>query len=117
LGEVAQSELVEHYLNSDLMIFPSNAETFGNPIIESMFFSLPLIMPNKDYALTLLGNKGAYYDSQSEESCLNLITGLLTDREKYYQYSIYCYERSFLFPDSKSWVNKYVKLLEASDEI
>lgn len=117
LGEIIQSELAKHYLNSDLMIFPSNAETFGNPIIESMFFSLPLIMPNKDYALTLLGNKGAYYDSQSEESCLDLITGLLTDREKYYQYSIYCYERSFLFPDSKNWVNKYVKLLEASDEI
>jgi len=117
LGEIDQSELSIHYENSDFMIFPSNAETFGNPIIESMFFSLPLILPNREYALTLLGDGGAFYDAQSEVECLDLINSFLIDKAKYSQYAEYCYKRSLIFSDPEEWVNSYLDLLEVPGEI
>jgi glycosyltransferase involved in cell wall biosynthesis len=116
LSELNQSELSQNYMKSDFMIFPSNAETFGNPIIESLSFSLPIILPNKGYARTLVGENGAYYDAKDVNSCFHLISDFLLNEEKYVEYAGYCYSRSMTFPDPTTWVNQYLDLFN-KDEI
>lgn len=111
LTELSQPALAKYYMSADFMIFPSNAETFGNPIIEALFFSLPLILPNKGYAKALLGDKGSFYDSGCVDSCFHLLKSFLDDEERYIRYVEYCYSRSLLFPNPSRWVDLYLGLL------
>jgi glycosyltransferase involved in cell wall biosynthesis len=116
IGEINQSELIEFYKKSDLVIFPSKSETFGNPLIEGMFFSIPIIAPDKDYSRSILGKAGLFYKEDSADDCMSLLISLLSDRSKYLSYSQASYERSFAFPDSKEWFNQYLSLVEDYNE-
>jgi len=116
LNELSQQELAQYYVSADFMIFPSIAETFGNPIIEALFFSLPLILPNRGYAKALLGEGGAYYDPVSVDSCFHLLKTLIKNEESYIRYAEYCYSRSLVFPNSSRWVHLFKGLLRGSCE-
>ena len=51
------SDLVFFYKNAQALIHPSLSEGFGLPIIESMYFNLPIIASNIDVFRETLGNK------------------------------------------------------------
>ncbi len=41
IGELSQTDLTKYYQNATAIFFPSSEETFGNGLIEGMFFKLP----------------------------------------------------------------------------
>lgn len=106
LGELGQDKLIQVYRNADAAIFPSKAETFGNPLIEAMRFSLPVIAPNKEYARSILSNAGCYYSENDAKSCYEVFSKLRQDN---FFYSKAC-ERSFVrgssFPNSREWLDQ-----------
>ncbi|MDT0627741.1 glycosyltransferase [Alteromonas sp. W364] len=73
IGEVEQSSLQAEYLSADLFIFPSKSETFGNPIIEAMFYACPLMLPNLEYAIALADGAAEFYNPDDVLECCNKI--------------------------------------------
>jgi glycosyltransferase involved in cell wall biosynthesis len=112
IGEIAQDQLIPYYKKCHMAIFPSYAETFGNPLIEAMYFSLPLITPQKDYSEAIVGIDGLFYKEDSVESCFSVINSLLSNSTEYKRASEYSYIRSMAFPNSVDWYEKYHVLLE-----
>jgi len=112
IGEISQVLLCKYYQECDLAIFPSNAETFGNPLIEAMLFSLPVIAPNKDYAKAILGLSGIFYNDDDEVECLELIQYTIKSKTVYEKSSDESYQRSTIFPDSSSWFEQYYSILK-----
>mgnify|MGYP005988570873 CR=1 FL=1 len=112
IGEIDQTELASYYEKSHLFIFPSNSETFGNPLIEAMKFALPIIVPDLQYAHSVVEEAGIYYHPTNHEECSKIINSLIID-EKYYSYkSLESYKQFVNYPEVDEWVNKYFNLLE-----
>jgi glycosyltransferase involved in cell wall biosynthesis len=47
---LSDTELSNLYLKSTALIFPSLSEGFGLPLIEAMFYKLPILVSNRDFA-------------------------------------------------------------------
>ena len=50
LGWLDRNELVDLYLNSDVALVPSLFESFSGSYIEAMYYELPLIVSDLDFA-------------------------------------------------------------------
>lgn len=81
IGELPQQQLIDYYQQTDLFIFPSKSETFGNPIIEAMFFSCPLLLPDLGYSRALAESVAKFYDPSSANECADAIVQIATNSE------------------------------------
>lgn len=111
LGEIAQEELQHYYLNSHLFIFPSESETFGNPLVEAMSFGLPAIVPSLGYSRSILGASGIYYDENDVADCVKNIESLVQDTLHYRRKSCESYSQLDLYLASRIWAENYMKLI------
>lgn len=111
VGEISQEKLQELYLNSDLAIFPSKTETFGNPLVEALYFALPVIAPSREYAIDILGDAGIFYTPESIENCTQVIFDISNSEQTYHEYSLKSLKRSVIFPNAKKWFQLYQNVL------
>jgi glycosyltransferase involved in cell wall biosynthesis len=69
------------YAEADALLFLSLTESYGFPLIESMFIGLPIICPNLPYAHALCGDQAIYFEANDiqslREACIELKTRLL----------------------------------------
>jgi hypothetical protein len=105
IGEVAQEELHYYYKNALMLFFPSQAETFGNSIVEAMCFGLPIFINNKPYAKTLCGEAAYYCDLAST---VNVIDDLKEFISKIDEYSDKSKRKSSGLLNSDDWINKII---------
>lgn len=61
VGLLNSNEMIEIYSKTDALIFLSDEESYGFPLIEAMFIGLPIICPDLPYARTLCGSEAIYY--------------------------------------------------------
>lgn len=54
VGSLSYDRVLEYYKSSDLLLFPSDIETLGLPLIEAMQFNLSIIAADKEYAREVL---------------------------------------------------------------
>lgn len=54
IGFVSQNELMAHYFNADVIIFPSLHESFGLGLIEATKFNLPIMASNLPYVFEVV---------------------------------------------------------------
>jgi glycosyltransferase involved in cell wall biosynthesis len=113
VGEVSQEKLQELYLRCNLAIFPSKTETFGNPLVEALYFGLPVIAPSRDYAVDILAGAGVFYTPECVDNCIQKITDIINSEDKYHSYSSKSLERAKVFPDAEKWFNYYQVLISA----
>lgn len=66
LGWLDRNELVDLYLNSDVALVPSLFESFSGSYIEAMYYELPLIVSDLDFAREICG-KAAIYVAPTDE--------------------------------------------------
>jgi glycosyltransferase involved in cell wall biosynthesis len=111
LGEISQQELQHYYLNSHLFIYPSESETFGNPLVEAMSFGLPVIVPSLGYSRSVLGASGIYYDVNDVTDCVEKIESVVHDTLHYRKKSCESYSQLDLYLVSKIWAENYIKLI------
>ena len=57
IGYIDQKELLNYYLEVDALLFLSLEESYGLPLIEAMYFNLPIIVPDLEYARYLCGDR------------------------------------------------------------
>ncbi|WP_316746902.1 glycosyltransferase [Pedobacter gandavensis] len=58
LGYINKEQMVEQYINADIVVFPSLIETFGLPLIEAASLNKRIICANEKYAYETLANYG-----------------------------------------------------------
>ncbi|AWW50625.1 glycosyl transferase family 1 [Polynucleobacter paneuropaeus] len=76
VGFLSPSELIDAYKGVDALLFLSNKESFGFPLLEAMFLGLPVICPDLPYAHALCGKGAIYFDPDSIESLENALNRL-----------------------------------------
>ena len=111
LGEIDQKALVVYYMDSHVFLFPSESETFGNPLIEAMGYGLPVLVPDAGYAHAVVGQAGTYYEIDNADDCAEKLISLVNDQQKYTGKSIESFSGFGLFPDASEWVRKYLGIL------
>jgi len=85
LGFVNQSKLPEVYAASDLMVLPSQNETWGLVVNEAMACGLPVVVSDRVGArldLVVPGVTGEVYPVGDVHALANILRDLLSDREK-----------------------------------
>lgn len=112
IGEVSQQELAREYAKADAAIFPSRAETFGNPLVEAMRFALPVVAPRKGYALAVLGDSGIYYDEDDVEGCAEACSALFADPAGYAKACEAAYRQGQIYPEVPEWAQKMTDLVD-----
>lgn len=82
-----QHELKQLYVQSDIMIFPSNYEIFGMVLLEAMYFDLPVISSNNGGSDTLISNgvNGVIVEEFGVQQWCDAIVDIKTNKEKYHQ--------------------------------
>lgn len=84
-GFLSAEQMRKAYAEADALLFLSLTESYGFPLIESMFIGLPIICPNLAYARELCGAQAIYFDANDIESlrqaCIELKTRLLSGWE------------------------------------
>ncbi len=103
LGHLNTKELAQVYASSDLFVFPSVTETFGNVILEAMASGLPPIVANSFGASELISNfeNGILATPNSAEDLARAIELLLDDDTLRRKIAQNAYE----FALSYSWEN------------
>jgi len=79
LGYVPYREIEKKYKESDLFVFASSCETFGQIIIEAMSAGLPIACSERSAMSELLQNCGVYFNPEDSSSISDAICRLLDD--------------------------------------
>lgn len=78
----SRSDLLFFYKHAKALIHPSLSEGFGLPLVEAMYFNLPIIGSNISVFKELLGDTYTSFDPQSREDMVDKIQGFLKSPTK-----------------------------------
>src|SRR3989339_129612 len=111
LGELSHEKLAPYYQKSLCLFFPSSSETFGIPLVEAMFFELPIILPNLPYAYSMRDDSTLYYNLDNYEDAFRKIC-YICNEHNWEIYSEKSGQQFAKFPSPEEWVAKYLELLK-----
>ncbi len=76
VGFLSATEMIQAYGEVDGLLFLSNDESYGFPLVEAMFMGLPILCPDLPYAHALCADGAIYFDPYSIESLRNAVEAL-----------------------------------------
>lgn len=79
LGSVPSSQLVDLYRTATLFVFPSQVETFGNPLVEAMASGCAIVSADTAAMPEVLGDAGIYFSPSDVSGLADRILKLLGD--------------------------------------
>jgi glycosyltransferase involved in cell wall biosynthesis len=79
-GEVEEQELNRIYQSASALIFPSRYEGFGIPLIEAMYFGLPIICGRGGSQPEVAGEAALYVNAEDPEDIASAMIRLTEDR-------------------------------------
>jgi len=100
-GSLPYESLEKIYKNSDLFLFASSCETFGQIVTEAMSAGLPIACSNKSALPDVLGDCGVYFNPENPTNIALVLKMLLLDPQLRTNISLKGYNRSKEF----SWKN------------
>ncbi|WP_141266826.1 glycosyltransferase family 1 protein [Thermodesulfovibrio sp. Kuro-1] len=88
-GAVNYKEIFDFYKNADCFVFPSLTETFGLPVIESLYFNVPVILSDgskyKDLFIPfneIARDYAVYFDPYSEHELAEKIIQAIKNKQE-----------------------------------
>ncbi|MEH6931170.1 glycosyltransferase family 4 protein [Bacillus sp. JJ783] len=114
-GYLQGTNLAEVYASSDLMVFPSTTETFGNVVLESLACGTPVIGANSGGVKNIIKDEktGFLCEPKNEDSFLSSIYELLNNEEMRKQMS----QDAHSYAATKSWDEISSDLLMHYDDV
>jgi glycosyltransferase involved in cell wall biosynthesis len=80
LGEVGERELNGLYQSASALVFPSRYEGFGIPLVEAMYFGLPIICGRTGSQPEVAGDAALYVDVEDPQNIAEAMINLTEDR-------------------------------------
>ncbi|EOP49746.1 glycosyltransferase [Bacillus cereus VDM053] len=114
-GYLQDANLAEAYASSDLMVFPSATETFGNVVLESLACGTPVIGANSGGVKNIIIDEktGFLCEPKNEDSFLSSIYSLLNNEEKLKQMGV----AASSYAKSQSWDEIFHSLFNQYEEV
>ena len=97
IPEVNQNDLKHYYQKVDACIFPSQCETFGIGVLESMASSLPILCSKNNPLKDILEKDAIYFDSSNPNDISKKILLIKENKELYLELSSIMYKKSLNF--------------------
>jgi phosphatidylinositol alpha 1,6-mannosyltransferase len=115
LGHQSGKDLSAAYASSDIFVFPSTTETFGNVTIEAMASALPPICSDKGGASGFIkdGITGLITKARDAEDLAQKMEFLLDHTEQREEMS----KQAFLYAQEQTWERSFEKMLRSYDEV
>ncbi len=110
LGQTTHQRVLSILIESDALLFTSEKETLGLPILEAMKAGIPIIAPRLPYAEELLGEAGLYFKSGDKNDLCRAIKQMLVEKKEWVN-KVKIRDK-FLAKDSWSWEDQWSALLE-----
>lgn len=101
-GEISKDEIQALYPTLDLFIFPSLCESIGFPLIEAMYYGLPIIAADMPSNRELLGESGLFFSPHDANALFEKMMLILDNKLNYLALSHDSIERCKLFSWEKS---------------
>ena len=79
-GHVTQTEMVTYYRASDLFVSMSEHEGFGKPLIESMYFELPVMAYASTAVPSTLGGAAVLFHAKEFEALAEMTDMIVSDK-------------------------------------
>ncbi|MDW7726934.1 MAG: glycosyltransferase [Candidatus Methanoperedens sp.] len=98
-GKLDDSALITFYKHASLFINLSEWETFCVPLIEAMYYQIPIIGYNKTAVPETIGDAGILFDKIDYLEIAKRINELLNDTKKYELLKLKCEERIQYFTE------------------
>ncbi|UNP75909.1 glycosyltransferase family 1 protein [Bacillus nitratireducens] len=113
-GYLQGANLAEAYASSDLMVFPSATETFGNVVLESLACGTPVIGANSGGVKNIIIDEktGFLCEPKNEDSFLSSIYSLLNNEERLKQMGV----AASSYAKSQSWDEIFHSLFNQYEE-
>ncbi|QIV94855.1 glycosyltransferase [Allofrancisella frigidaquae] len=78
VGNLSYDRVLEYYKSSDLLLFPSDIETFGLPLVEAQLFDLKILVSDQPYSREVLeGYKDVIYVNTQSNDVLKPVNFIL----------------------------------------
>jgi len=115
LGYQQGKDLSTAYASSDILVFPSTTETFGNVSLEAMASGIPPICAREGGAYGIIneGNTGLIAEPRNPDSLAEKINFLLDNPEIRTDIA----EKAYHFAQTQSWDNIFKKLFESYQKV
>ncbi len=102
---LSQSDVHRILLASDFLLWVSDYESLGLPILDSLKIGLPAVLPNREYARYIYGDAASYFDEFKVDDICEAINRL---KLRYDEYQIRTISRSCdFFSKSISWKDQW----------
>jgi glycosyltransferase involved in cell wall biosynthesis len=101
-GSLPYESLDNMYKNSDIFLFASSCETFGQIVTEAMSAGLPIACSKKSALPDVLGDAGIYFDPEDSSDIALALKTLILNPELRTKIAITGYERSKEYSWNKS---------------
>lgn len=83
INNANNDEIIYLYKNAYAFIFPSFAEGYGLPIVESLFYKCPVFASNIDVFKEIAQNKAVFFDNKNPNDLFNKLSYYLDHNIKY----------------------------------
>lgn len=100
-GKLDDPALITFYKHASSFIILSEWETFCVPLIEAMYYQIPIIGYNKTAVPEIIGDAGILFDKIDHHEIAKRINELLNDTKKYELLQLKCNERVQYFTESQ----------------
>ena len=68
VGPLEPQAVLDAYREADGLLFLSNAESYGLPLVEAMWAGLPIVCPDLPYARSMCGPQALYFEADDIDS-------------------------------------------------
>lgn len=96
-GPVPHAELHARYALTDLFLFASSCETFGQILVEAMSSGLPIACSKRSAMSELLGDAGMYFDPEDSSDIYHAVRELIESPELRARLANASFERAQLY--------------------
>jgi len=115
LGYQGGENLSMAYASSDLFVFPSTTETFGNVTLEAMASGIPPVCANKGGASGFIKDRitGLLAKPQDAGDMAMQIESLLDSRQRREEMA----KHAFFYGQQQTWQRSFEKMLDSYDDV
>lgn len=102
-GKLTGEDLANAYASSDVFVFPSTTETFGNVVLEALASGLPVVAANAGGPSDIVkdGETGYLVKPQDEQAFYSMLVKLLDDPIHYKETK----QAALAYANSQNWEN------------